>query len=145
MDESPHHVVVVTGIVRDHADRVLLVKTDNEGWDPPGGRVERGEDLVSALRREILEESGCEVNVGRLLGVYSNVGAFGVVVLAFACSPLSDRVRPGHECTDAGWFTPERAQELVTRPGARARLTDGLAELPGVVVRGEMLTADGDN
>lgn len=70
----PRHIVAVTGIVTDPTDRVLLVKGDRRGWEPPGGQVELGEDLISALKREVREESNCEVEVGGLLSVNSNLG-----------------------------------------------------------------------
>jgi 8-oxo-dGTP diphosphatase len=54
--------------------------------------VELGEDLVEALKREIREESGVEVEAARLVGVYSNLGRpeRGLAVqvnFAFSCSP----------------------------------------------------------
>ena len=48
-------MVGVSGVVRDAAGRVLLVRTERVGWELPGGRVEAGEDLVDALRRECRE------------------------------------------------------------------------------------------
>jgi ADP-ribose pyrophosphatase YjhB (NUDIX family) len=64
----------VLGLVTDTRERFLLVKGDRRGWEPPGGQVELGEDLAVALKREVREESGCEIEVGRLVGVYSNLG-----------------------------------------------------------------------
>ena len=52
------------------ADRVLLVEIDDESGSPfnlLGGGVEPGESLHAALRREVLEETGMEAKVGRLL------------------------------------------------------------------------------
>jgi broad specificity phosphatase PhoE len=72
--DHPQHVVAVTAVVFDAAGRVLLVKGDRRGWEPPGGQVELGEDLFTALKREVREECGCEVEVGRLLSVNSNLG-----------------------------------------------------------------------
>ena len=62
------------GIVTDGRGRLLLVRGERRGWEPPGDQVELGEDLPAALRREVREESGCEIEVGRLVGVYSNLG-----------------------------------------------------------------------
>ena len=53
----------VRALMIDPADRVLLVKldldfTDWVGWVLPGGGIEDGEDVETALRRELLEETG---------------------------------------------------------------------------------------
>jgi len=69
-------VVGVGGIVVD-AGRVLLVKRRNpplQGrWSLPGGRVELGETLVEAVRREVLEECGLAVSVGPLVDVVDRI------------------------------------------------------------------------
>jgi 8-oxo-dGTP diphosphatase len=44
------------GIVEDAHGRILLIRTEKAGRELPGGRVERGEDLLTALKREIREE-----------------------------------------------------------------------------------------
>jgi ADP-ribose pyrophosphatase YjhB (NUDIX family) len=54
-------------------DRVLLHRADAEDfWTLPGGRVEHGEVASTALHRELQEELGCEVEVGRLLYIVEN-------------------------------------------------------------------------
>lgn len=136
--DPPRHIVAVMGVVRDAAGRVLLVRTARRGWEPPGGQVERGEDLLGALRREILEESGCEVTVGRLVAIYSNVVAPEKVMLTFLCAHVSGEPRPdpspAEEITAAGWFTPEEALALVTAPTQAAKLRDALVYQAGDAV-----------
>lgn len=127
VDDAPRHIVAVMGLVRDTAGRVLLVRTPRRGWEPPGGQVERGEDLVTALVREVREESGCAVAVGRLVGVYSNIGGTGIVMFTFLCDYLGGEPCAGDECLDAGWFAPEEAARLVTHPAQAAKLRDALA------------------
>jgi 8-oxo-dGTP pyrophosphatase MutT (NUDIX family) len=63
--------VAVTGFVTDAEQRVLLVRVVSRGWEMPGGQVETGESLPGALRREVEEESGCRIDVDRLIGIYS--------------------------------------------------------------------------
>jgi ADP-ribose pyrophosphatase YjhB (NUDIX family) len=92
------HTVGVCGVVFDGQGRVLLVRTEEAGWELPGGRVEAGEGLLEALAREVREESGCSLDtVGRLFGVYMAVEASTVL---FALSRLSwgaDRVGGGRD------------------------------------------------
>lgn len=60
------------------SDLLLLRRSDNGHWCLPGGRMEPGESVHDAARREIREETGFEVSLGRLVGVYSDP-AFMVV------------------------------------------------------------------
>jgi 8-oxo-dGTP diphosphatase len=115
------------GVVRDGEGRVLLVRTHRRDWEPPGGQVELGEDLVSALKREVEEESACRVEVGRLVGVYSNTGERPQVIFAFLCAYVGGDPRPSEETPEVGWFSPEDALRLVTHPAQLGRLRDALA------------------
>lgn len=61
----------VTVLARDDEDRVLLVRHMDTGqWVAPGGSVEPGERPADAARREMREETGLEVELAELVGVY---------------------------------------------------------------------------
>ena len=73
MREYPTRPIVGDGAVVLDGDRVLLVKRGNEPlkgeWSLPGGAVEIGETLETALVREIREETGLDVDVGPMVDV----------------------------------------------------------------------------
>jgi ADP-ribose pyrophosphatase YjhB (NUDIX family) len=61
-------------IIFDDQNRVLLChREDLDVWNLPGGRVDSGEMPTDAVMREVLEESGLDVEVGRLVGVYGKI------------------------------------------------------------------------
>ena len=133
-DGYPRHIVAVMGVVTDARGRLLLVRGDRRGWEPPGGQVEFGEDLAS---QGVREESCCEIEVGRLVGVYSNLGRpeQGVteqINFAFSCRWTSGDVHAGDECVEAGWFSVDEALELVAAPQQAGKLRDALAVSSGV-------------
>jgi ADP-ribose pyrophosphatase YjhB (NUDIX family) len=51
---------------------LLMRRSDNGHWGLPGGYVEAGESVSQAVAREVFEETGVRIAVGRLVGVYSD-------------------------------------------------------------------------
>lgn len=101
----------VTGVVIDRG-RVLLLDQDTGGprsWCLPGGTVEDGETLEEALVREMREETGAEVEVGRLLYLCDHAPA-RVLHITFEARLVGGRlgaVEPGADTR------PIRAVEFV--------------------------------
>ncbi|MDO8329182.1 MAG: NUDIX hydrolase [Fluviicoccus sp.] len=67
---------VTVAVVVEREGRFLLVEEDIESWDvpvfnQPAGHVEKGETLIEAAKREALEETGWEVEITDLLGIYT--------------------------------------------------------------------------
>ena len=61
----------VMGVIYDAQSRVLLVRQTADGlWSTPGGVLEPNETPAAAVVREVQEETGLEVEIVRLLGVY---------------------------------------------------------------------------
>ena len=58
----PTHIIAGAGVVINDKDEVLMVKTYNAGWVFPGGQVEVGENVIDAVKREIMEETGIDVD-----------------------------------------------------------------------------------
>ena len=104
-------------------DRILLVehhKNDRRYWLLPGGGVEHGETLVEAVRREIREETGLEVRVGRLLIVCEAIEPRGrhIVSMVFAASVTGGTLAVGHDgvLSDARWRKREELPSLESYP-----------------------------
>jgi ADP-ribose pyrophosphatase YjhB (NUDIX family) len=79
--ECPKHTVTVSGYITNEKQETLLVKTDwrSDTWELPGGAVDEGETLDSAVCREIFEETGIHVRLIGVTGIYSNGNTIAVV------------------------------------------------------------------
>jgi ADP-ribose pyrophosphatase YjhB (NUDIX family) len=80
---------------------LLMQRSDNGAWGLPGGYVEIGESVVQAAAREVFEETGVRVELGRLVGVYSDPA---VQVIAY---PDGRRVQAVNLCFEARPLTLE--------------------------------------
>lgn len=91
MAGTPRHSVSVAGVVVNAVGEILIIqRRDNGHWEVPGGVLELDESFVEGVRREVFEETGIRVTVGRLTGVYKNMRV-GVVALVFRCTPTLPR------------------------------------------------------
>jgi ADP-ribose pyrophosphatase YjhB (NUDIX family) len=85
MTADNRHSVSVAGVVVDDQGRALLIqRRDNGHWEPPGGILEHDETIEDGLRREVLEETGLEIEPGPLTGVYQNIPR-RIIALVFRC------------------------------------------------------------
>jgi len=94
--------------------KILLLKDAVEGyWASPGGGVEFGEDLHTAIRREIKEETGLDdIHIERLLFALTSVGENHLVGLIYLCYANNDKVILSHEHTDFIWANKEELKLL---------------------------------
>ena len=138
---TPQHIVAVGGLVTGADGRVLMIRSPRRGWEFPGGQVEEGEDLVAALKREVLEETGINVDVGALAGVYSNLKSH-IVMFDFLCRSVGGEPTRSAESLAVEWVASEEAMARVVRPAIRDRLRDMLEFDGRVVYRAYTFGAD---
>lgn len=147
--QMPVHIVAVGGIVENEQDEVLLVKDIRNGWVYPGGQVEVGENLMDGLIREIKEESGIDVVVSHLIGVYSNTATYeghsGVkivptkVMFDFVCKPIGGELSTSEETSESRWVHKSEVLKMVEAPALRTRYQSYL-DFAGSVVYMDYVT-----
>ncbi|MDA8414460.1 MAG: (deoxy)nucleoside triphosphate pyrophosphohydrolase [Desulfobacteraceae bacterium] len=81
-------------------------------WEFPGGKLEAGESAEVCLRRELMEEMGVTINVGRPLPAHTHsYDAFTVTLHPFVCSIVSDSITL-HEHAAIAWLPPGKLHTL---------------------------------
>ena len=111
--------ITVDAWIRDGAGRLLLIRRGRppfQGrWGLPGGFLEWKETTEACCARETLEETGLEVEVGELLGVYSDPErdprGHNVTVL-YAATPVSGKATGGDDAAEARWFAERELEGL---------------------------------
>ena len=107
--------VAVVVLVSDEEDRLLYIRRNHEPamyrWCWPSGFVDAGERVEDAAAREVREETGVAVEVGELLGVWSQTSD-QVVVIAYRARVVGGSLRPGVEALAAAWIPITRADWL---------------------------------
>jgi ADP-ribose pyrophosphatase YjhB (NUDIX family) len=133
----------VSACVFDVQGRLLLMhRADNAHWCVPGGNMEIGESVTQATAREVFEETGLIIDVGRLIGVYSDpanhmIATYpnGYIVhyvnLCFVGRVTGGTLRGSEEGEEVGFFAPDALPAPILLPH-QLRIQDALArqEIP---------------
>jgi 8-oxo-dGTP diphosphatase len=113
----------VGAVIKDARGRLLLIRRGHAPgaglWSLPGGRIEPGETDAEALVREMHEETGLEIETGRLLGTVRRPGQGGDVldIRDYMATVTGGMLRPGDDAADARWVDAAELESLPTTEG----------------------------
>lgn len=110
-------VGVDTVIIKD--DKVLMIKRatnpDAGKYALPGGYLDKGESAEDAAKREVIEETGLEVKIIRLIGVRSDPSRYRQVVqIGFVGEIVGGKEKPGDGVDRIDWFDPNNLPENIS-------------------------------
>jgi len=134
MENLPRLVVVaLVFVTRD--DAILLVKQDygQRYWSLPGGMVESGESVDQAAIREVKEETGLDIRVKRVVGLYSKPSE-DALAITFEGEVIGGNVQPSNEISDCRYFQFDHLPQPV-RGHLQERINDFRRKLSYAVFR----------
>lgn len=133
----PVHIVSVGGLIENDEGKILMLLSPDRGWEIPGGQVEEGESLTDALKREVKEETGIDIEVGKLKTVYSNItkrfqpdgiSSIGSIVsFGFTGKAVSGELTTSEESLEVDWVDREKVLDLVDKDFMRDRVKSMLS------------------
>lgn len=129
LDGASPPAVVVGAVATDEDGRLLVVRRRNPPgagrWTVPGGRVEPGERLADAVAREVAEETGLEVEIGRVVGVFEILtDELHAVSIDHRVRPVGGTLRAGDDASDARWMSRSELRSVPVSDGLLEFLDD---------------------
>ena len=135
--QYPERPIVGVGAVIVDEGKVLLVKRKYEPlkgqWSLPGGMVEIGETLETALTREMLEETGLRVDVGPVIEVFDRIMRdeerrvrYHFVLIDYLCWPAGGALQAGSDVEEAIWADAALLAEYALTEKAMSVIERGL-------------------
>ena len=136
-----HIVTSVVAVIIDEQERVLLTRRSippfKNMWVMPGGKIDLGEPIATALRREVDEEVGLEVEVGSLIDVFEHLTPgeenCHYVILFYRCKPVHDDLTHNpDEVAEASWVPRHELAAYRMPDGTRTILGKIFPELVAI-------------
>jgi ADP-ribose pyrophosphatase YjhB (NUDIX family)/ketosteroid isomerase-like protein len=134
----PSRPIVGVGAVIIADGQVVLIKRKFEPlagqWSLPGGSLEVGETLEAGVAREMLEETGLEVEVGPVVDVFDRIlldaerrVRYHFVLIDYLCTPRGGELRAASDVADARLVDPDQLAEYRLTPKAEDVIRKGVA------------------
>lgn len=123
-----HIVTSVVAVIVDEQERVLLTRRSIRPfkgmWVMPGGKIDLGEPILTALKREVDEEVGLEIEVGSLIDVFEHVTPgeenCHYIILFYRCRPVHFDVQHNRdEVLEATWVPRHELPQYRMPEGTR--------------------------
>ena len=136
--QYPERPIVGVGAVIVDEGKVVLIRRKYEPlkghWSLPGGMVEIGETLETALTREMLEETGLAVDVGPVIEVFDRITRdeerrvrYHFVLIDYLCWPSGGTLYAGSDVDAAIWADPATLADYALTEKATSVIQRGLA------------------
>jgi 8-oxo-dGTP pyrophosphatase MutT (NUDIX family) len=126
-------------IFDETGEKVLITqRTDNSRWCLPGGGMDSGESVEEACVREVMEETGLEVQVSRLIGIYSSPDSMIIYAdgnkiqgftAVFEAKITGGKLGLSNETLDAGFYSLDDMKEIDLMENSWQRIEDALARV----------------
>ncbi|MDD3084165.1 MAG: NUDIX domain-containing protein [Candidatus ainarchaeum sp.] len=117
---------IVEAIIKDEDDKILLLKRSKkntffkEMWQLAGGKVEFGENINDALKREIFEETGCDCSQSKLEKVFSFYEKFNgfkgtLFLMVFSCK-IEGKPKMSKDHIEYNFFSLDEIKNIKLTP-----------------------------
>lgn len=131
---APNSVVPAANVIVINDDGAILIikRTDNSHHALPGGGLDLGEHITQTAVRETKEETGLDVEITGLVGIYSNprhlieYTSNGEVrqefCVVFTARPVGGELATSLEASEVSWVAPTELSGLTMHPSTRQRI-----------------------
>jgi ADP-ribose pyrophosphatase YjhB (NUDIX family) len=117
--------LIGVGALIHRGDEIVVVKRENEPakglWSIPGGLLELGERVYDGVKREVMEETGLDVDIDRLLDVIDNIVydddgkiCYHYVLIDYLCSLSHGDLKAATDVKEAQWIKLKDVNRLPT-------------------------------
>ena len=125
-------VPAASAIVTNDEGKILLQRrSDNDLWALPGGAMDVGEDIRATVVREVKEETGLDVQLDYVIGIYTNphhIIAFSdgeirqQFSICFSCTLIGGEIQVSEESHEVAFFSNADIEHLHMHPSIRLRI-----------------------